>query len=289
MAAPRAVGRGECKPASFPVAGRGIRSNDPKRRRDGRSLDRTRNPRRREPREARGDCRPAGEGVLDGDRDGDELHRELGQPGRAAGAGDQGVAGGGHPGGARARAAVRAADQGALRRRPRVARVPRGAGLPPAAGEPDRHRPRDPGCDRGRDRRDRALQPDHRDDGRCRLGHSWDGDRHPARRGGASPALRGLPPRVRGRRARLAVGTGGALLAGSLAAWVVLVESMRGMDAGPGTDLGSVGFFLGVWVTMTAAMMLPSAGPTALAYAYLSRRPRTGTPCFLAGYLVTWT
>ena len=61
------------------------------------------------------------------------------------------------------------------------------------------------------------------------------------------------------------------------------------MDAGPGTDLGSVGFFLGVWVTMTAAMMLPSAGPTALAYAYLSRRPRTGTPCFLAGYLVTWT
>ena len=41
-------------------------------------------------------------GVLDGDRDGDELHRELDQPGRRARAGDHRVAPAGHPGGARA-------------------------------------------------------------------------------------------------------------------------------------------------------------------------------------------
>ena len=46
---------------------------------------------------------------------------------------------------------------------------------PPDAA--DRHRPRDPGRDRGRDRRDRALQPDHRGDRRRRLGHPGHGDR----------------------------------------------------------------------------------------------------------------
>ena len=35
------------------------------------------------------------------------------------------------------------------------------------------------------------------------------------------------------------------------------------MDAGPGTALGSVGWFTGVWATMMAAMMLPSLAPTA--------------------------
>ena len=55
------------------------------------------------------------------------------------------------------------------------------------------------------------------------------------------------------------------LLAWALAAWVVTVQRMRGMDAGPGTDLGGLGWFLGIWVTMTAAMMLPSAAPMVLA------------------------
>ena len=38
----------------------------------------------------------------------------------------------------------------------------RRADLPPAARASDRHRPRDPGRDRGGDRGDRALQPHHR-------------------------------------------------------------------------------------------------------------------------------
>ena len=57
---------------------------------------------------------------------------------------------------------------------------------------------------------------------------------------------------------------------------------MRGMDAGPGTDLGSVGWYLGIWVTMMAAMMLPSATPMVLLFSKVaasstrSARPRDG-------------
>ena len=72
------------------------------------------------------------------------------------------------------------------------------------------------------------------------------------------------------------------LLAGL--AWAVTGERMAGMDAGPGTDLGGFGWFIGVWVAMMAAMMLPSFAPIAVAYT------RTGgaTTLFVAGYLITW-
>jgi predicted metal-binding membrane protein len=79
-----------------------------------------------------------------------------------------------------------------------------------------------------------------------------------------------------------------ALLFGAaVAAWALTVERMRGMDAGPGTDLGGLGWYLGVWVTMTAAMMLPSAAPAARRVARLSRR--IPTVLFTAGYLAVWT
>jgi predicted metal-binding membrane protein len=78
------------------------------------------------------------------------------------------------------------------------------------------------------------------------------------------------------------------LLFGAAAiAWAVTVERMRGMDAGPGTDLGGLGWYLGIWVTMTAAMMLPSAVPAALHVARLARR--LPTLLFMAGYLAAWT
>jgi hypothetical protein len=35
------------------------------------------------------------------------------------------------------------------------------------------------------------------------------------------------------------------LVAGAVAAWAVTVDRMRGMDAGPGTDLGGLGWYLG--------------------------------------------
>jgi predicted metal-binding membrane protein len=77
------------------------------------------------------------------------------------------------------------------------------------------------------------------------------------------------------------------LVAGAAVAWVVTVERMRGMDAGPGTDLGGLGWYLGIWLTMTAAMMLPSAVPAAGNVAQLARR-NTAVP-FVALYLAVWT
>lgn len=78
------------------------------------------------------------------------------------------------------------------------------------------------------------------------------------------------------------------LLAGTaVAAWVLTVVRMRGMDAGPGTDLGGLGWFVGIWVTMTAAMMLPSAAPVAVHVTRFARR--VPTALFVAGYLAVWT
>lgn len=77
------------------------------------------------------------------------------------------------------------------------------------------------------------------------------------------------------------------LVAGAAIAWAVTVERMRGMDAGPGTDLGGLGWYLGIWVTMTAAMMLPSAVPAAGRAARVARRDPT--VLFVAGYLAVWT
>jgi predicted metal-binding membrane protein len=77
------------------------------------------------------------------------------------------------------------------------------------------------------------------------------------------------------------------LVAGAVAAWGVTVARMRGMDAGPGTDLGGLGWYLGIWVTMTAAMMLPSAAPAARHVARLDRR--VPTLLFTAAYLAVWT
>jgi predicted metal-binding membrane protein len=78
-----------------------------------------------------------------------------------------------------------------------------------------------------------------------------------------------------------------ALVGTALVAWAITVERMRGMDAGPGTDLGGLGWYLGFWVTMSAAMMLPSAAPAALLVARVSR----GLPTllFTVGYLAAWT
>jgi predicted metal-binding membrane protein len=77
------------------------------------------------------------------------------------------------------------------------------------------------------------------------------------------------------------------LVAGAVVAWAITLERMRGMDAGPGTDLGGLGWYLGIWVTMTAAMMLPSTVPAARHAAQLARR--VPTLLFTAGYLAVWT
>jgi predicted metal-binding membrane protein len=84
-----------------------------------------------------------------------------------------------------------------------------------------------------------------------------------------------------------------ALLGAAFAAWIVTYQRMQGMDAGPGADLGGLGWYLGIWVTMMAAMMLPSAVPMVLAFNRVSaartRRETVPTWVFVAGYLVAWT
>ncbi len=79
------------------------------------------------------------------------------------------------------------------------------------------------------------------------------------------------------------------LLALSVLAWWWTVERMGGMDAGPGADLGALGWFVGVWVVMMAAMMFPSVAPTVALYSRLVRRRAPVAPLvFAAGYLLTW-
>jgi predicted metal-binding membrane protein len=80
-----------------------------------------------------------------------------------------------------------------------------------------------------------------------------------------------------------------ALLAGAGLAWWSTAERMAGMDAGPGSALGSVGWFTGVWATMMAAMMLPSLAPAAAAFAASVRRELGRVLLFAGGYLLVWS
>jgi predicted metal-binding membrane protein len=101
---------------------------------------------------------------------------------------------------------------------------------------------------------------------------------------------------VESRRLPRQTGISAALLGAALVAWIVTYGRMHGMDAGPGTDLGGLGWYVGVWVTMMAAMMLPSAAPMVLVFSRVNReRMRRGsagaapTWVFVAGYLIAWT
>jgi Predicted metal-binding integral membrane protein (DUF2182) len=85
------------------------------------------------------------------------------------------------------------------------------------------------------------------------------------------------------------------LLGAALVTWIVTVDRMRGMDAGPVTDLGGLAWFTGIWVTMMAAMMLPSAAPMVLLFHRISseraKRGQTSLPAwvFCLSYLAVWT
>ncbi len=79
------------------------------------------------------------------------------------------------------------------------------------------------------------------------------------------------------------------LVACTALAWWWTDVRMRGMDAGPWTGLGAFGWFLGIWVVMMAAMMVPSAIPTVAVHARLSPvRSLLSSLLFAAGYLAVW-
>jgi predicted metal-binding membrane protein len=88
-------------------------------------------------------------------------------------------------------------------------------------------------------------------------------------------------------RARL--GLVALLLGLTAAAWWSTVDRMAGLDAGPGTDLGALGWFVGVWVVMMAAMMFPSVSPTVALYARMTRRHGLSRALlFTSAYLLVW-
>ncbi len=91
--------------------------------------------------------------------------------------------------------------------------------------------------------------------------------------------------------AKTAVIGGVVLLAAGC--WAISAVRMNGMDAGPGGDLGGTGWFMGTWVAMMAAMMLPVVAPLAVGYQGVRRRRALGEPvfqraAFLAAYLAVW-
>ena len=108
-----------------------------------------------------------------------------------------------------------------------------------------------------------------------------------------SATLRRLPPLP----SAVQIGLIFALLLLAAIAWALTGDRMAGMDAGPGTDLGGLGFWLTAWVAMMAAMMFPSIAPMVMMFARIEEgKRRQGKPTqpgataiFVGGYLLTWT
>jgi predicted metal-binding membrane protein len=88
----------------------------------------------------------------------------------------------------------------------------------------------------------------------------------------------------------------GLLVILAAVAWALTDDWMSGMDAGPGTDPGTLGFFIGVWVVMMAAMMFPSIAPMVLMHVRMQEGKRErgqpvavgATTLFGGGYLIIW-
>ncbi|MFN8187690.1 MAG: DUF2182 domain-containing protein [Gaiellales bacterium] len=86
-----------------------------------------------------------------------------------------------------------------------------------------------------------------------------------------------------------------ALLAAAAVCWALTVDTWDEMGNGPGPMGRSLGGFLGFWIVMMAAMMLPSVAPVGQLYARTIRAGSTGgvraarTVALLAGYLAAWT
>ncbi len=78
-----------------------------------------------------------------------------------------------------------------------------------------------------------------------------------------------------------------AILGVAAGCWAAAIWHMNGMDMGTATALGSFGSFVGVWVPMMAAMMLPGAVPAVLRVAHGGSRVGRAA-MFLGSYLSVW-
>jgi predicted metal-binding membrane protein len=98
----------------------------------------------------------------------------------------------------------------------------------------------------------------------------------------------GLAPAFAAARARLGLIL--LLLALAAAGWWWTSGEMEGMDGGPWTGLGTLTWFVGVWIVMMAAMMFPSVAPTVALYSRMTEGRSPLAPLlFVSGYLAAWT
>jgi predicted metal-binding membrane protein len=103
----------------------------------------------------------------------------------------------------------------------------------------------------------------------------------------AAGDTRSLAPALGAARSRLALIV--LLFALAIVGWWWTAREMQGMDGGPWTDLGTLGWFVGVWIVMMGAMMLPSVAPTVALYSVMTRSRSLRSPLiFTAGYLAAW-
>src|SRR6266550_3702247 len=125
-------------------------------------------------------------------------------------------------------------------------------------------------------------------------------------RGSRPPSSRGPPERLIATTHERAQSTGGLapafavartrlglialLLALAAVGWWWTLDQMHGRDGGPGTGLGALAWFAGIWVAMMAAMMFPSVAPTVALYSRMTKSRSPIAPLlFTSGYLVAWT
>jgi predicted metal-binding membrane protein len=88
---------------------------------------------------------------------------------------------------------------------------------------------------------------------------------------------------------RARVGLVAFLITLAALAWWSTVRAMPGTGVSPSADLGALGWFVGVWIVMMAAMMLPAVSLTVALYARMTRRRGLARPmAFTSGYLITW-
>lgn len=89
-----------------------------------------------------------------------------------------------------------------------------------------------------------------------------------------------------------------AIVLGCLAvgAWAASVDRMDAMGMEGRFSVGSLGFFVALWVLMMAAMMFPSVWPAVAVYGLVARQRVAAHPwggvrssAFVAGYLGAWT
>ena len=100
----------------------------------------------------------------------------------------------------------------------------------------------------------------------------------PRQPGGLAPAFAAV---------RMRLGLVALLFALAVIGWWWTYDQMQDMDGGPWTDLGTLGWFVGVWIVMMAAMMFPSVAPTVALYSKLTKSRSPAAPLlFTAGYLV---